>query len=123
MNKNKLFAPFLTLLISAIVLMAMLYWKYKLNKIAVVLLIVVLVSYIVGINVQNKVNKFIEANEEEAQKQLEESEGAVIEKDALKQGDDSSFDGEESGSLPPLTGAMPNNESEDEFGEFRTREE
>lgn len=117
--KNKLFAPFLTLLVAAIVLFATLYWQYELIKIARILLIVIIATYIVGSVVQNKVNKFIEINEAE-KKELEESEGAVIEKENPDAEDIASD--EEEFSLPPLTGAMPGNDNEESFNEFRTRE-
>lgn len=125
MKKDKLFAPFLTLLVAAITLGATLAWGYKLSRIVWILLVVIIVFYIVGLFIQTKVNKFIELNEEAAREEAEK-EGAVIEKDA-PDGDafDDNEDSEDGFALPPLTGAMPENMSEelDSYNEFRTREE
>lgn len=125
MKKDKLFAPFLTLLVTAITLLLCLYWGYKLSKIVWILLIVVIVFYIIGSYIQTKVNKFIAANEE-AEREREEQEGAVIEKEANPDDPDAEAeDDEESFTLPKLTGAIPDvpGEANAPREEFRTREE
>ena len=125
MNKRKLFAPFLTLLVAAITLGITLYWGYSLFKIVKILLFVIVVFYIIGCIVQNKVIKFIEENEEKEREEAER-EGAVIEKENQDNIED---DDSEKFTLPPLTGQIPdtpgmaNNTEEDSFGDFRTRSE
>ncbi len=105
--KNKLFAPFLTLFAVALTLFVMLFGgEYKLKEILIVLLIVLIVFYIAGLAIQSRVNKFIEANEEQLRLEAEE-EGAVIEKDAVASEESKEEDNVEEYSLPPLTGAMP----------------
>lgn len=116
MNKAKLFAPFLTLLSVGLSLLVMLKGDYTLRDMAVRLLLVLILFYVIGLIIQNKVIKFMEANE---QKLLEEAEkeGAVIEKDAPEMADESEKE-EEEYKLPPLTGAMPKRPGEDETDGF-----
>lgn len=112
--KNKLFAPFLTLFAVALSLAVMLgSGEYKLKEILVVLLIVLIVFYIAGLAIQTRVNKFIEANEEQLRLEAEE-EGAVIEKDSASTEQPQEESEEESYSLPPLTGAMPTRPDEED---------
>lgn len=111
MKKNKLFAPFLTLLAVAIAMGMMLYWGYKLIDMLWILLVVLVIFYTLGALIQKRVNKFCEANEE-LERQREELEGAVIEKEASGEeatGQESVND-EEEHSIPPLTGEMPERE-------------
>lgn len=114
MRKNKLFAPFLTLVAVAISLFLMLKWGYKRIDMLWTLLVILIVFYVIGSLIQKRVNKFVEANEA-LLKEQEELEGAVIEKEATNEEDlDNSEAGEEaSGGLPPLTGAMPERERAD----------
>lgn len=118
-NKNKLLAPFITLLATAVSLGFMLWWGFSLSHIVKVLLVIVIVFYIIGAFVQGKINKFIAENEEKAREEAEK-EGAVIEKE-LAENDDSE-NGEEEYKLPPLTGAMPEraNEANDMDSMFRS---
>lgn len=121
MKKGKLFAPFLTLLAAAVTLLVTLLSGYKLNRIAWILLIVIIVFYIIGSLIASRVTKFVVENEAKAQEEAEK-EGAVIEKEAPSAEGDS-LDGVR-GSLPPLTGVMPDvpdvaNEQPD--GGFRER--
>lgn len=121
MKKGKLFAPFLTLLAAAVTLLVTLLSGYKLNRIAWILLIVIIVFYIIGSLIASRVTKFVVENEAKAQEEAEK-EGAVIEKEAPSAEGDSP-DGVR-GSLPPLTGVMPDvpdvaNEQPD--GGFRER--
>ena len=68
--------------------------------------------------VQNRIHKFVEANEELAREEAEK-EGAVIEKEAPIDEEAE----EETSTLPPLTGAMPNvpETANEEGTEFRSR--
>lgn len=110
--KNKLFAPFLTLFAVAVTLFVMLMGEYKLKDILLTLLIVLIIFYIAGISIQNRVNKFIEANEEKLREEAEE-EGAVIEKESAAT-QESEEEPKEEYTLPPLTGAMPKRPGEDD---------
>jgi|GEM_PF-850331 len=123
MKKDKLFAPFLTLLVAAITLFLCLYWGYKLSQIAWILLLVIIFFYIVGSFVQSKVNAFVAANEE-AERLKAEQEGAVIEKEAPENEGAEETD-EERFTLPTLTGAMPERpgEANSDSEMFRTRNE
>lgn len=113
MKKGKLFAPFLTLLAAAITLAIMLVLNYKLKRIAITLLIVVIVFYIIGSLIQKRVLKFIEKNEELARELEAENEGEVIEKDS-PEGGASEGDERENVTL--------NSENEEETSSgFRTR--
>ena len=116
MKKNKLFAPFLTLLAVAVTYFTMLIFEYRFKDTLVVMLIVLVVFYIAGSLVQNRVNTFVEENEEKIRKEEEEN-GAVIEKEAQEDGDEESSD-EEEYTLPPLTGAMPQRPGENEDDGF-----
>lgn len=113
MKKGKLFAPFLTLLAAAITLGVMLVLKYRLKRIAITLLIVVIVFYIIGSLIQKRVLKFIEKNEELARELEAEAEGEVIEKESP---DGSNSEGEEKEDV-----VLNSEDDEEPAPGFRTR--
>lgn len=110
MKKHKLFAPFLMLFVGAITYFCLLGFKYEFRTSMIILLVVMVVFYIIGLIIQNKVNKFVEENEKKAQEEAEK-EGAVIEKEAPPE--EEAEGEEESSGLPPLTGAGAFREPED----------
>lgn len=118
MNKYKLFSPFVTLLAALITLVLTIHWNYPLKDMLVTLLIVIVIFLIISTLIQNRIHKFVEANEELAREEAEK-EGAVIEKEAPIDEEAE----EETSTLPPLTGAMPNvpEMANEEGTEFRSR--
>lgn len=105
MKKNKLFAPFLTLIALAIALFCLIRWHYSTFSTLCILLIVFIVFYTVGSMIQKRINKFVSDNEERAREEAER-EGAVIEKETPDESSDSEEKGDEH-RLPPLTGETP----------------
>lgn len=115
MKKNKLFAPFLTLVAVAISFFLMLKWEYKRIDMLWTMLVILIVFYIIGSVIQKRINKFVEENEA-LLKEKEELEGAVIEKEANAENSEEEASSDEvnsEGGLPPLTGAMPERERPD----------
>ena len=119
MKKYKLFAPFLTLTAVAITYFTMLHFGYRFKDILVVMLIVLVMFYIAGCLIQNRISKFVFENEEKLRLEEEEN-GAVIEKEADENVESNAEEAseEEEYSLPPLTGAMPSRPGESEDDGF-----
>lgn len=117
MNKYKLFSPFVTLVAAAITLALTIHWNYPLKDMLVTLLIVIVIFMIISTLIQNRIHKFVEANEELARKEAEK-EGAVIEKEAPPEDEEGSNEGSR-----PSVGGNGLNESatEGEGTDFRSR--
>ena len=89
MKKSKLFAPFLMLFAGAIASIMMFYFRYPAQEMLPRLLVVLIVFYLVGCFVQNKIVSFVKQIQEE-----EAKEGEVIAKEVSDGGEEE--EGEES---------------------------
>jgi len=105
MKKVKLLAPFIALLSGAVSLLLMLKYEYKMLDMLLILLGIIVFFYILGICIQNRINKFIDANEE-LERQKAEEEGTVIEKDNADSEEDDDNESEND---------TEDNNSDDEF--------
>jgi hypothetical protein len=114
MKKHKLIAPFLMLFAGAVAYLCMLLFGYEFRYSVLILFLVLVVFYLIGSLIQNKINMFVDENEEKLREEAE-AEGAVIEKEAPPEEE------EDRGGLPPLTGAgafPPTEESRSEETEI-----
>lgn len=80
MKKDKLFAPFLMLFAGAIASIVMFQNHYDTKQMLTILLVVLIVFYLAGYIIQNRVRAFVKEIKEKEEQQ-EQDRGEVIEKE------------------------------------------